>query len=57
MFYDDDYDDDDDDDDDGSMRYLVRHCEPAKNNGQIILIPCLSARQVEYNLSVVYFIP
>ena len=39
MFYDgddddDDYDDDDDDDDDddGSMRYLVRHCEPAKTN-------------------------
>ena len=31
MFYDGD-DDDDYDDDDGSMRYLVRHCEPAKTN-------------------------
>ena len=31
MFCDDDDDDDDDDDgDDGSIRYLVRQCEPAK---------------------------
>ena len=35
MFYDND--DDDDDDDDGSMRCLVRHSEPAKNNAKTIL--------------------